>query len=331
MISLSEEKIASFCRLFDVPEFIIPWLHRFFEVQEIDLVLDLADRKDNPPWNPDFLNRCYRRGIISSGDDGSPIPAGFHVRYDIWALFEGWQDVPDEIRTLLNQWELASYVSKKSPAIEASQATGIRDRTDVWSEFALLDEALAIIDRVPHIYQWPCNCRAMMKGCLKPEYVCLRFTNDRNLGWEISKTRAKELLRHAHKKGLIHNVGLGLSPHGSIDGGICNCCSDCCYDHQLAEKLDIKTLWPINRYVAAFEADKCSACGRCSKRCPYHAFTMSKSQAAEDLKPVKVTHFDSSLCRGCGLCASTCPEDAIRMKSLEPSPLSIIAEVLKPN
>ena len=169
-----------------------------------------------------------------------------------------------------------------------------------------------------------------MKGCLKPEYVCLRFDNDRNLGWEISKARAKDILRHVHKKGLIHNVGLGILPDGSIEGGVCNCCSDCCYDHQLAANLNIKPLWPLNRYVASYSEDLCSACGRCSKRCPYHAFTKTKSPAAEDLPPVKVTHFDPNLCRGCGLCVSSCPENAIMMKPLKKSPLSIIADVLKP-
>jgi ferredoxin len=331
VIPLSKNKIDSFCRIFDVPEFVTPWLHRFFEIQEIELVLDLADQKDNPSRDTDFLNRCNRRGLISFDADGNPLLADFHVRYDIWALFEGWQDVPDEIRIKLNRWELASYVARKRLVIEESLKTGRRDRTHPWSEFALLDEALAMIDRVPHIYQWPCNCRAMMKGCLKPEYVCLRFTNDRNLGWEISKTRAKEILRHAHQKGLIHNVGLSLLADGSIDGGICNCCSDCCYDHQLASELGIKPFWPINRYVASYSEGLCSACGRCSKRCPYHAFTMAKKQPGGDQPPVKVTLFDSNLCRGCGLCVSTCPEKAIEMKSLEPSPLSIMDDLLKAN
>ncbi|NQU65304.1 MAG: 4Fe-4S binding protein [SAR324 cluster bacterium] len=286
-----------------------PWLHRFFEVQEIQLVLDLVNQKEDLSWERDFLDRCYRRGIIQYDADAHVAMADFHIRYDIWALFEGWQDVPSEIRTLLNQWEIDSYVSRKRPFIEASQKAGHRDPTQAWSEFVLLEEALELIDCVSPVYQWPCNCRAMMKGCRKPEYVCLRFNNDRNLGWEISKSRAKDIL----------NAGLSLFEDGHIDGGICNCCTDCCYDHQLAEALDIKRIWPLNRYQASFSAENCSACGRCTKRCLYHAFTLT------DLKK---THYVSNLCRGCGLCASSCPENAIEMIPLPLSPFSIVDTLL---
>ncbi len=77
------------------------------------------------------------------------------------------------------------FVNTKRTVIQDCQKTGVRDRTVVWPEYVLLDEALAVIDKVPHIFLWPCNCRAMMKACNKPEYVCLRFQNSRNLGWEL--------------------------------------------------------------------------------------------------------------------------------------------------
>jgi ferredoxin len=35
------------------------------------------------------------------------------------------------------------------------------------------------------------------------------------------------------------------------------------------------------------------------------------------------------LCRGCGLCITTCPDEAIIMKPLDPSPLSMIADMLE--
>jgi hypothetical protein len=30
-------------------------------------------------------------------DDNSFEPADFHARFDKWAMFEGWKDIPDEI------------------------------------------------------------------------------------------------------------------------------------------------------------------------------------------------------------------------------------------
>ena len=331
MISYPKEKITLFCKIFQVPEYVIPWLHRFFEIEEIELILELAGSENRPPLDQDIQERYYRRGIISFDDDGKMIPADFYCRFEKWALFEGWQDVPDEIKGKLNQWQMDYYAGEHLPAVEALQSSGTRDRSHVWPEYALVDEALAIIDRVPHIYQWPCNCRAMMKGCQKPEFVCLRFDNDRNLGWEISKERAKEILLSAHKKGLIQNAELGILPDGTIDGAICNCCSDCCYPQQLSEKFELQAIWPLKRYVVDYNKDLCTACGRCSKRCPFQAFTLHKTASDQKQKTVKTIEYDSTLCRGCGLCESTCPEKAIEMKPLAVSPLSIMKEIIRSN
>ena len=329
MKSYPPEKIDIFCHAFQIPEFVKPWLDRFFETQEFELVFETAEKGMVPVLDSKFLERCYRRGIVSFDEDGQTILADFSSRFEIWALFEGWLDVPLDIQTQLNRWQMNLYHSKHFSVIEASQKTGVRDQSHVWPEYALLDEALAIIEQVPHVYQWPCNCRAMMKGCQKPEYVCLRFNNDRNLGWEISKERARELLRMAHKKGLMQSAELGIMSDGSIEGAICNCCSDCCYPQQLADKFDVKTIWPLNRYVVDYNVDLCTTCGRCTKRCPYQAFTMLKEKSSQDHKPLKQIHFDADLCRGCGLCESTCPDKAITMKSLSLSPLSLIPEISK--
>lgn len=113
----------------------------------------------------------------------------------------------------------------------------------------LLNEALALIQKVPHVYLWPCNCRAMMQRCKKPGFVCLRFSNNRNLGWEISKERAREIMLEAHKKGLMQSAEVGLAADGSLDGAICNCCSDCCYPVQLADYLNETKLYPLIQYL----------------------------------------------------------------------------------
>jgi hypothetical protein len=206
------------------------------------------------------------------------MPASFHARYEIWALFEGRQDLPEEMTTRLNEWEFNHYVDTTGPGIEAVKRSGKRDPAVVWPEYVLLDEAFAVIDGVPHVYLWPCNCRAMMKGCHKPGFVCLRFNNNRNLGWEISKDRAKEIILEANKKGLMQSAEVGINADGSIDGAICNCCSDCCFPVRIADRLSEQKIYPLNRYVAEFSAEKCSTCGRCTRRCPFQAFTLSGSQ-----------------------------------------------------
>lgn len=328
MNALSNEEMACFRRLVGFPEFLVPWLSRFFEIEEIRLLLDLAEESSRLSWSRDFLDRSYKRGVIDFDSTGNMVPADFHSRFEIWALFEGWQDIPTDIKKKLTRWEMESYQSKHEPSIRESRISGIRDKSHVWPEYALLGEAYAIVDRVAHIFQWPCNCRAIERGCKKPDYVCLRFSNDRDLGWAISKERAKELLHHAHKKGLMQNAELAILPDGSIDGAICACCRDCCFPQRLGSSLGVERLWPIVRHVVAFQKDKCTSCGRCASRCPFQAFSVSKAKS-DGKRPVsKTIRFDSTLCCGCGLCESSCAEKAIELKPLKLSPLSIFPEVL---
>jgi len=333
------EQIDAFCSIVKVPAFMIPWLSRFFEPREIAFVLGLNRQhaknlggqgfsewiqKNEPNWPDDFLARCYRRGVISLGDDGNYVPADFHTRYEFWALFEGWQDLPGKIKDRLNRWELKSFVDRKKPHIDAFKKSGQRDKHLIWPEYVLLDEALALIQKAPHVYLWPCNCRAMMQRCKKPGFVCLRFSNNRNLGWEVSKERARDILLEAHKKGLMQSAEVGLADDGSLDGAICNCCSDCCYPVQLADYLNETKLYPLSRYVAHWHADKCSNCGRCVGRCPFKAFTLSKKISESGEHAEKKIHYRAELCRGCGLCSTSCPDEAIEMQPLDPTPLSMV-------
>jgi ferredoxin len=120
----------------------------------------------------------------------------------------------------------------------------------------------------------------------------------------------------------MQNGEVSVAPDGSTSGAICNCCADCCFPHQLSEQAGAAKLWPLSRYVARHLVRRCTACGRCVKRCPFQAFKLKKS------RPVKNSGFNShaknkpsvifskSLCRGCGVCSTGCPENAIEMKRL---------------
>lgn len=297
------------CQIFAIPEFLIPWLDRFFEEREFELILTLAsgplsreELASETGTFERFLNRAYRRGVINDGVDADIELADFHVRYELWALFEGWKDISNDIRERLNAWELAHYEAQKREEIEALKAgknVDVQDR----AEYLLLHEAESLLDRAEHVYLWPCNCRAMMGQCKKPVYNCLRFTNARDIGWEISRERAKEITRQAHRQGLMQMGEVVLDEEGSITGGLCNCCADCCFPHLLAERLESQKIWPHSRYVAQFMPARCKQCGICARRCPFQAF----------FQHGKAIEFDVERCRGCGLCVTTCPTEAITM------------------
>jgi Pyruvate/2-oxoacid:ferredoxin oxidoreductase delta subunit len=331
-MNFSKKEIDEFKKIFDIPEFMAPWLDRFFLHSEIELILLLAQKPLTVPelaerWQTDefhrqpdklqgFLECCYKRGIIDQDDKERFRPANFHERFDSWALFEGWLDLPDEIREQLNTWELEYYQMQHEDQTNTLKKGGKRDASQTWPEYVLLHEAEALVDRVEHIYLWPCNCRSMIGGCKKDVYTCLRFSNNREIGWEISKSRAKDIIRHANKAGLMQSAELSLAADGTISGAICNCCADCCFPHQLAEMADARKLWPLTRYTASHIVERCTACGRCVKRCPFDAFvtdTAKSTTSSEKGARKKTVSFNKTLCRGCGVCSTGCPEDAIQM------------------
>jgi hypothetical protein len=111
---------SRFYHLVDLPGFLIPWVDRFYEPSEIDLVLLLArdvlsieaitarwEAYSDAPCPEDihaFLERSYKRGVLQRHDRSNYSVTDFHSRYDIWALLEGWLDIPDSIRGNLNRW-----------------------------------------------------------------------------------------------------------------------------------------------------------------------------------------------------------------------------------
>jgi len=330
----SDQKQKRFTAVVGMPKFLLPWIDRFYEPAEIDLALALGKRPatvseiakhfrgaKNRKTSIEvkaMLERGYKRGTLNRQADNRYEPAEFHARYEIWALFEGWQDIPEEIHRRLNKWEMAAYTKKHRRDVTAVRKSK-RDPASVCPEYVLLNEAEALLDKVDHVFLWPCNCRAMVEGCRKPVNTCLRFNNDRELGWEISKSRALAILREADQAGLMHSAEIGLTVDGTIDGAICNCCADCCFPHQLAEQQGAQKIWPLTRFVARRLKERCTVCGRCARRCPFDAFRIRRapqkgsSEVKPKKRPGKQIVFYRDLCRGCGVCATGCPEDAIEM------------------
>ncbi|MCP4718125.1 MAG: hypothetical protein GY860_01595, partial [Desulfobacteraceae bacterium] len=238
------------------PEFILPWLDRFYEPIEIGIIKtvhqDLMDEQSLQKiydLSHDSMERLLKRGVLDKNKTGELVPSNFHVRYDIWALFEGFKDISDKIRIRLNRWELDHYINLHEPELAQLQKTGKPDPCVITPRYLLLDEAFEVIDQVEGVYLWPCNCRSMINGCNKPVYTCLRFDNSQGQGFEISREKAKQILAQSNKKGLMQSGELGWDTQGKIKGAICNCCPDCCFPHILALEKNAAKIWPLSRYI----------------------------------------------------------------------------------
>jgi Pyruvate/2-oxoacid:ferredoxin oxidoreductase delta subunit len=220
-------------------------------------------------------------------------------------MFEGWKDVPLAVHRRLADWETDDYAEKIRADVEAVRDGHPGTSYEARYSYVLLEEAEAIVAAQDHIYLWPCDCRSIVSKCRKPMDVCLRFTNDRGLGWEISKERACEILRAADKAGLMHTSD--LQDDLADSSSICNCCTDCCFPQLAAERMGVGDVWPVRRHVARIDAALCKDCGRCDLRCPFDAIVC---------RPDGRPELDAALCRGCGLCATGCSADAIELSPL---------------
>jgi Pyruvate/2-oxoacid:ferredoxin oxidoreductase delta subunit len=250
--------------------------------------------------------------------DGRLAKERFHVRFESWALFEGWQDLPDEIRSRLNRWELDDYLNRHGDTVDRLKTGQPRPAGTICPEYLLLGEVKSLFDRIPHFYLWPCNCRAMIGGCRHNRLTCIRFSNDRDIGWEISRERALSIVHEANRQGLMQSAELAVDDQERFDGALCNCCNDCCFPHQLAKEREAEKIWPLSRYLAILDSDPCNGCGRCLNRCPFNAIHQEKKIKG---RPAPIPVVDSHRCRGCGVCATGCPQAAIDMHKVDTSTL----------
>jgi Pyruvate/2-oxoacid:ferredoxin oxidoreductase delta subunit len=298
------------------PDFILPWLDRFYDDDDAELILaasgtagdDGEGGRDTAPLadaDAARLARAVRRAVLDRDEAGACAPSDFHSRLEIWAMFEGWKDVPLAVHRRLADWDVDHYADKIREDVQAVRDGRPGDSYEARYSYVLLHEAEAIVAAQDNVYLWPCDCRSIVSKCRKPMDVCLRFKNHRGLGWEISKERAVQILRAADKAGLMHTADLHDDPRGT--SAICNCCTDCCYPHLATERLGTGDVWPVRRHVARIDMGLCKACGRCSLRCPFEAIVCSSEGRPE---------LDDVLCRGCGLCATGCSADAIGLVPL---------------
>ncbi len=221
------------------PAFIRAWLDRFYDAGDAELILAARASGDCDGVAPDALDRAVRRAVLDRDEAGAYAPASFHDRLEYWAMFEGWMDVPADVHRSLADWDVAFYAERIRPGLEAvRRGAAPADPADEQGgyTYVLLDEGEAILAAQEHIYLWPCDCRAIIGNCRKMSSACLRFDNDRDVGWEISRERAVEILRKTDKAGLMHTADYRGDPTAA--GAICNCCTDCCYPHLATELLE---------------------------------------------------------------------------------------------
>ncbi len=181
-----------------------------------------------------------------------------------------------------------------------------------------LEECEQILDMATSITAIPCICRMHAPG-QRAEEVCVLVTtqpmepilSEGFSGYDagpdlddfhtIQKAEAMHLLRDCETAGLMHSIWTFQTPFA---GAICNCNLESgCMAMRMTQGYDMKLMWR-GEWVAETDSEKCNACGRCAKACPFDA-----------ISPTDTRTFAPRVqdCWGCGVCRAHCREDAITL------------------
>jgi len=288
-----------------IEQSVLEHLPSVFKTEDVRIALGEITREKAAVYNAEnFVKEAYRRGVFSIEDEVKELfkSGSFYSRLDVFAISENeaYKSFPDDIRKALDDWCFAAYLEGLDPDLSARP-------TD--DEVLTLEETLRSIDEdTRQIYLAPCDCRSLSGDCGEPVLTCLSYRNapnsfaHRGLSKPIGKGEAKQVVLMAHKAGLVHTRN---------NGGICSCCSDCCYlfRAQVARNSQAlrPALWPRSDKVISLDNGACVSCGLCIGHCRFSALE------SEDGK----LNLYSEKCVGCGICVDVCKKKALNLKQRE--------------
>ena len=143
----------------------------------------------------------------------------------------------------------------------------------------------------------PCKISDLREVCIPLGNFACHYI-EQNLGKEINKQEALNLITIAEEKGFVIQTSNSQKPEF-----FCLCCGDCCGYLTGVKTLPRPVDYFSTSYHAKVDSDLCSGCESCLERCQMDAFTI--------FDDISIVNRDR--CIGCGLCISTCPEDAIQL------------------
>ena len=174
--------------------------------------------------------------------------------------------------------------------------------------FEMMEEVIQKV-RVIALVHCPCRATAHLIGkkrCDHPLENCIKYDElaeyliEKDIGREITKKEALEVIRKSEEAGLVHLVD-------NAREGIkhtCNCCGCCCWSvGTIRRKKIARDVLMATYFLRETDQEKCTGCGACVEICPVNVVKM------EGDFPV----IDKDWCIGCGVCAVPCPASAVKL------------------
>lgn len=200
------------------------------------------------------------------------------------------------------------------------------------------EDVVKILDSLDYFSVSTCPCRHRKNidpespNCKYPTENCLHFGElgryivENDLGREITRQEAHDILQQCAELGLVH----GVANYQEEVAILCNCCKCCCALFEAFHKLKHPEGMSASNYWADNNSDTCIGCGLCVRRCPMEAIHLEEFPAAKDRVTVvvdkktsglkelknkngKVSAVNRDLCIGCGVCAYKCPTNSLAL------------------
>jgi NAD-dependent dihydropyrimidine dehydrogenase PreA subunit len=143
------------------------------------------------------------------------------------------------------------------------------------------------------------RCDHTLENCIKYDELA-EYLIEKEIGKEITKQEALEVIRKSEEAGLVHMVD-------NAREGIkhtCNCCGCCCWNvGSIRRKKIPRDVLMATYFLRETDQEKCTGCGHCVDICPVQVIKM------EGDFPI----IDKDWCIGCGVCAVPCPVGAVKL------------------
>ncbi len=269
------------------------------------------------------LDDLARRGLVFCSKKGDSFRYSLNDSFFVFLRSAFWAGRTEEptksIAPHVNRYMLNGLFDQYGHVTSKGLRTiPIQSTIDDPRQVLPYEDVVKVLEQEDYFCVSTCACKHRKNldpdspSCRYPDKVCLHFGRlahymaDHELGREITRKEAHEVLSQAAEAGLVH----GISNWVNGPDTICNCCPCCCLWFEGFHVLKHSRSLDPSNYRVYTNPETCLGCGLCVERCPMKALHLESSSAANN-DSGEIAVLKPDLCLGCGVCVYKCPSDSL--------------------